>query len=64
MSRDIEEQIGAMQRVIGAKAHPEIQIGPHCDNPYTCPLHDHCWSFLPEASVSRYIEAARKASLC
>jgi hypothetical protein len=51
LSRDIEDQIDAMQRVIGAKAHPEIQIGPQCDNPYTCPLHDHCWSFLPEASV-------------
>jgi hypothetical protein len=51
LSRDIEEQIDAMQHVIGAKSHPEIQIGPHCDNPYTCALHDHCWSFLPEASV-------------
>jgi hypothetical protein len=51
MTRDIEDQIDAMQRVIGAKSHPEIQIGPHCDNPYTCPLHDRCWSFLPEASV-------------
>jgi hypothetical protein len=51
LSRDIEDQIDAMQRVIGAKAHPEIQIGPQCDNPYTCALHDRCWSFLPEASV-------------
>lgn len=51
MSRDIEDQIDVMQRVIGAKSHPEIQIGPHCDSPYTCALHDHCWSFLPEASV-------------
>lgn len=40
-----------MQRVIGAKSHPDNQIGPHCDNPYTCALHDRCWSFLPEASV-------------
>jgi hypothetical protein len=51
LSRDIEDQIDAMQRVIGAKAHPDIQIGPQCDNPYTCALHDRCWSFLPEASV-------------
>lgn len=40
-----------MQRVIRAKAHPEIQIGPHCSNPYNCPLQNRCWSFLPEASV-------------
>jgi len=51
MTRDIEDQIDAMQRVIGLKSHPDIKIGPHCDNPYTCPLHDQCWSFLPEASV-------------
>jgi hypothetical protein len=51
LTRDIEDQIDDMQRVIGAKSHPDIQIGPHCDNPYTCPLHDQCWSFLPEASV-------------
>jgi hypothetical protein len=51
LSREIEEQLDALQRIIGAKAHPEIQIGPHCDDPYTCPLHVRCWSFLPEASV-------------
>ena len=51
MTRDIEEKIEAMQRVIRAKAHPEIQIGPHCSNPYSCPLQNRCWSFLPEASV-------------
>jgi hypothetical protein len=51
MTRDIEQQIDAMQRVIGAKSHPDIQIGPHCDDPYTCALHDRCWSFLPDASV-------------
>jgi hypothetical protein len=51
MSGEIEEQIDAMLRVIGARSHPGIGIGPHCDAPYTCPLHDHCWSFLPAASV-------------
>jgi hypothetical protein len=59
-SRDIEEQIDAMQRVIGAKAHPEIQIGPQCDNPYTCALHDRCWSFLPEASVFTLYRGGQK----
>jgi hypothetical protein len=51
LSREVGEQLDALQRIIGAKAHPEIQIGPHCDDPYTCPLHERCWSFLPEASV-------------
>jgi hypothetical protein len=59
-SREVEEQIEAMQRVIGAKAHPEIQIGPQCDNPYTCALHDRCWSFLPEASVFTLYRGGKK----
>jgi Domain of unknown function(DUF2779) len=64
LSRDIEDQIDAMQRVIGAKTHPDIQIGPQCDNPYTCPLHDRCWSFLPEASVfTLYRGGAKRFSL-
>ena len=49
-----------MQRVIGAKSYPEIQIGPHCDNPYTCALHDRCWSFLPEASVFTLYRGGQK----
>lgn len=61
LSRDIADQIDAMQRVIGAKSHPEIQIGPHCDNPYTCALHDRCWSFLPEASVFTLYRGGQKA---
>jgi hypothetical protein len=60
LSREVEEQIDAMQRVIGAKAHPEIQIGPQCDNPYTCALHDRCWSFLPEASVFTLYRGGKK----
>jgi hypothetical protein len=39
LSREVEEKLDAMHRIIGAKKHPEIQIGAHCDNPYTCPLH-------------------------
>lgn len=57
---DIEDQIVAMQRVIGAKAYPDIQIGPHCNNPYTCALHDRCWSFLPEASVFTLYRGGQK----
>src|ERR1035437_3754104 len=51
LSREVGEQLDELQRIIGAKAHPEIQIGPQCDDPYTCPLRERCWSFLPEASV-------------
>jgi len=61
LSRDIADQIDAMQRVIGAKSHPDVQIGPQCDNPYTCALHDRCWSFLPDASVFTLYRGGQKA---
>ena len=38
------------KRFVLAKC-PEIQIGKQCDSPYTCPLHEHCWSFLPPQNV-------------
>jgi len=50
-SSDIEEQIGDMGKTIRAAKCPDIQIGRQCDSPYTCPLHDHCWSFLPPQNV-------------
>ena len=61
LSREVEEQLDALQRIIGAKAHPEIQIGPQCDDPYTCPLHERCWSFLPEASVFTLYRGGKKS---
>jgi hypothetical protein len=61
LSREVGEQLDALQRIIGAKAHPEIQIGPHCDDPYTCPLHERCWSFLPEASVFTLYRGGKKS---
>ena len=30
---------------------PEIDIGPHCDDPYECDFKDHCWAHVPEHSV-------------
>lgn len=61
LSGEVGEQLGAMQHTIGANAHPEIQIGPHCDDPYTCPLHERCWSFLPEASVFTLYRAGKRS---
>jgi CRISPR/Cas system-associated exonuclease Cas4 (RecB family) len=49
--RDIGKQISEMGKVIRSAKCPETQIGPHCDSPYTCPLHEHCWSFIPPHSV-------------
>lgn len=34
--------------VIRRTRHPDIEIGPHCSDPYDCPLQELCWKFLPE----------------
>jgi hypothetical protein len=50
-SRGIGSQVSEMGKIIRADKCPEIQIGPHCGSPYACPLHDHCWAFVPAHSV-------------
>ena len=50
-SHEIEEQVGEMGKIIRSAKCPDIQIGRQCDSPYTCQLHEHCWSFLPPQNV-------------
>jgi len=47
LSREIEPQLEDMFATIRLKQEPEIKIGPHCSDPYDCPLTDRCWAFLP-----------------
>ena len=51
LSAKLEERITEFARVIGAAAHPVVNIGPHCNSPYACPLTHRCWAFLPEHNV-------------
>ncbi|MBU6399085.1 MAG: DUF2779 domain-containing protein [Verrucomicrobia bacterium] len=61
LSRQIEDQLNDLAKVIGQPACPEMRIGPHCDSPYTCPLHDHCWSFLPAQNVTTLYRGGKKS---
>jgi hypothetical protein len=47
----VQDKLDDMFKAIRQRHHPDIEIGPHCDDPYTCPLHDHCWKFLPQQNV-------------
>jgi len=38
------DRVVEMQRVIAMEACPVVAIGPHCDNPYSCPLKEQCWA--------------------
>jgi len=49
-SEGIQDRIDSMLEVISSPVCPEADIGPHCSNPYDCPLAD-CWEGTPEQSV-------------
>jgi hypothetical protein len=38
-------------RAMLAGTMPEIDIGPHCEDPYECDFMDFCWRHVPEHSV-------------
>jgi hypothetical protein len=59
-SRSIESKLDEMFATIRLRQCPEIRIGPHCDDPYPCPLHDHCWNFLPESNVTTLYRGGTK----
>jgi hypothetical protein len=60
MSRQIEPRLDEMFQTIRLGDEPQVQIGPHCDDPYCCPLHDRCWSFLPPANVMSLYRGGKK----
>lgn len=60
LSREIEPQLEDMFAAIRRKQEPEIKIGPHCSDPYDCPLTDQCWAFLPPDSVFNLYYGGKK----
>ena len=47
----VELNLQAMLNIVRRRTFPDIPIGPYCNDPYTCPLHDMCWGDLPEHNV-------------
>jgi len=46
--RSVPSNLRTMIDVIRQRGYPDIEIGPHCSDPYGCPLQELCWKFLPE----------------
>ncbi len=57
----VEDNVSRMQEVIDQNQCPEVVIGPQCDKPYTCPLHDRCWAHLPEHNPTTLVRIGAKA---
>lgn len=47
---DVIDNLGKMHTVLEGPC-PDIDIGPHCSDPYECDLMEHCWKHIPEYSV-------------
>ena len=60
LSKSVTGKLDAMFQVIRQRQHPDIKIGLHCDDPYSCALHDHCWQFLPPHSVFDLYRGGKK----
>lgn len=46
----VQNNFNNMQKML-TQNEPEIEIGKHCDNPYTCDFKDYCWANIPKPSV-------------
>jgi hypothetical protein len=56
----VRDNVTRLQNVITLENPPETPIGPHCNNPYDCPLIEKCWSFLPEHNVTELYSFRKK----
>ncbi len=51
MQSAIKDKITALREVITLDEAPQIDIGPHCDEPHECPFKAHCWKHIPDKSI-------------
>jgi hypothetical protein len=47
----ISEKVEEFKNILIDNKVPDIDIGQHCDNPYTCDFHGYCWEHIPEYSI-------------
>ena len=51
LQNEISQHIDEFKKVLELKNEPDMDIGTHCFNPYTCDFHGHCWKHIPEYSI-------------
>jgi len=56
----VEDKVTEMFSVIKGD-EPKARIGPHCSDPYTCPLIDECWEGIPENNIFNLYWMGEKA---
>lgn len=51
MKKSVKENVERFKKVILKKKMPDIEIGEHCYNPYTCGFFNYCRKHIPEDSI-------------
>ena len=46
----IPNNLSEFQSILG-KPEPDVSIGEHCTNPYSCQFAEYCWKDIPEHSI-------------
>jgi len=49
--QSLPEIVAELRETIRESVEPDIDIGPHCSNPYECDFIPYCWQHLPENSI-------------
>lgn len=47
----VQDLVALKQAVPEGSTMPDLDIGPHCNDPYECDFKDYCWQHIPEVSV-------------
>ena len=61
----VAENVERLKKVVKKKEMPEIDIGMHCHDPYTCGFFNYCRKHIPENSVFEFsgMRSAKKYDL-
>jgi len=49
--KSVKEHVNRFKKILMRKQMPDIDIGEHCYNPYTCGFFNYCRKFIPENSI-------------
>lgn len=58
---DLEDKINEMKEILRSSSCPDQRISKKCKSPYTCPIIDECWRFLPEHNVFTLSRGGKKS---
>jgi len=51
----VEENLENLKELLAKEIEPVVEIGKHCNTPFSCDYKHNCWKHIPEESVFLYI---------